>query len=101
MMERIAHRGGDRTKTITGPGVILQASWANVEARPVPIALQRLAVWDGVPVRKPAPDGLGSWSQPCALAAVSPRGLFLARGPLGCKAPLVRPNGGRGPRLRL
>ena len=85
MMEQIAHRGGNHTKTVASPQATMLSSWAEIETRTVSTVLEQTAVWDGVPIRSPAPGALDGWTQPCALAAVSPRGVFLARGPLGVK----------------
>lgn len=85
MMKKISHRGSERTKTIEKHNVTMQASWSEIEERPVSSFMQRSAVWDGVFVPETAPEALACWTQPFGLAAVSPEGLFLARDPLGVK----------------
>ena len=85
MLGRIRHRGDDHAKTITSPQLTLQATWSAAEARRASAPFQHSVAWDGVLVRNPTPEALRSWTGPCALAAVSPTGLLLARGPLGVR----------------
>lgn len=85
MIENLSHRGRERSKTIERHNAILQASWNGIESRSAPSLLQKNAVWDGTPPPEMTPKALARWTQPFALAGVSSRGMFLARGPLGAK----------------
>jgi asparagine synthase (glutamine-hydrolysing) len=85
MLGRLTHRGKEHTKTIDRHNVTMLASWSEIEARPVPSDLRANAVWDGVSVPKPTPEGLADWSNSFALAAVSSGSLLLARDALGVR----------------
>jgi asparagine synthase (glutamine-hydrolysing) len=85
MLERLAHRGKDHTKTIDRHNVTMLASWSEIEARPVSCSLQTNAVWDGISAPKPTLEGLTQWNNSFALAAVSSGGLLLARDALGVR----------------
>ena len=85
MLEKMSHRGNDRAKMLEKRDVTMQAAWPEVQARPTPLSLQMNAVWDGVSAPVPEPDSLSKRTEPFALAAISPDGLFLARDMLGVK----------------
>lgn len=85
MIEKIAHRGSRSKKLIRNHRATLYACWHPVEKQPVPLALEKQAVWDGVSVPLPDEDFLISTKKPFALAAIIGDELLLARDPLGVK----------------
>ena len=85
MLEKISHRGNDRSKLLEKREVTMQSSWPDVQARPTPLSLQMSAVWDGVSAPSPDPDSLSQTKEPFALAAITSDGLFLARDTVGVK----------------
>jgi asparagine synthase (glutamine-hydrolysing) len=85
MLERLSHRGKTHIKAIDRHNVTMQASWPDIEARPVSFPVRTSAVWDGIAVPKPAPETLTRSTNSFALAAVSSDGLLLARDALGVR----------------
>lgn len=85
MLDKISHRGRDRAKMLAKRNVTMQAAWSDMLSRPTPLSLQMNAVWDGASPPIPDPGVLASQTEPFAMAAISPEGLFLARDPLGVK----------------
>lgn len=85
MLQKVSHRGKDRTKMLEKRGVTMQSAWTSGLARPAPLSLQMSAVWDGLSAPLPKPESLSQRTEPFALAAVLPDGLFLARDLLGVK----------------
>lgn len=85
MLDKISHRGNDRTKLLEKHDVTIQASWSEVQSRPTPLSLQMNAVWDGVSAPALSPDALARRTEPFAVAAFSSGNLFLARDVLGVK----------------
>lgn len=85
MLEKISHRGQAGSKVIQGPNATLGAVWPEAQAKQTPPTLRGQAAWDGG--YPPVPDVdllLQAW-EPTVLAADTPRGLFLARDPLGIR----------------
>ena len=85
MLQKVSHRGRDRTKMLEKRGVTMQSAWTSGLARPAPLSLQMSAVWDGLSAPLPKPESLSQRTEPFALAAVLPDGLFLARDLLGVR----------------
>ncbi|GIV62793.1 MAG: asparagine synthase B [Bellilinea sp.] len=85
MLEKIAHRGKRGKKLIRSHRATLLACWQPVEKQPVPLTLEKQAVWDGVSAPLPDEDFLVSTKKPFALAAIQGDELLLARDPLGVK----------------
>jgi asparagine synthase (glutamine-hydrolysing) len=85
MSQKLSHRGNDRTKMLEKRGVTMQAGWTSTLSRPMPVSLQMSAVWDGLSSPLPDPGSLARRTEPFALAAISPDGLFLARDLLGVR----------------
>ena len=85
MLERMAHRGKAGSKIIEGNGTTLGVVWPEAQASLASLVLQWQAVWDGSHPPPPDPAVLRRAQGPFALAAATPKGLFLARDPLGIR----------------
>lgn len=85
MLGKIAHRGTDGDKILEQDGITLGAVWPAAQNVPTAAVLRREAAWDGSRPPLPDPLALGKNWDPFALAAYTPKGLFLARDPLGVR----------------
>lgn len=85
MLQKLSHRGNDRTKMLEKRGVTMQSAWTAGLTRPAPLSMQMSAVWDGLSTPLPNPNSLSKRTEPFALAAISADGLFLARDLLGVR----------------
>jgi asparagine synthase (glutamine-hydrolysing) len=85
MLERIAHRGRAGSKITEGNGTTLGVVWPEAQASLASSILRWQAVWDGSHPPSPDPAVLRRARGPFALAAATPKGLFLARDPLGIR----------------
>ncbi|MFH2104275.1 MAG: asparagine synthase-related protein [Chloroflexota bacterium] len=85
MLDKITYRGRDRAKSIAKDGIVLGSIWPHAQSVPTPLALQGIAVWDGIHPPSPNPESLRYHKESFALAAITPKGLFLARDVLGVK----------------
>ncbi|MBN1305902.1 MAG: hypothetical protein JXA13_15815 [Anaerolineales bacterium] len=86
MFQKINHRGSTQEKLIEKGGITMEAAWTEAQSlRPIPVQLKENAVWDGTSTPHPYPASLREHKEPFAVAAMSSKGIFLARDLLGVK----------------